>query len=188
MINVILAGVGGQGLVLTTKILSDVAHLSGYDVKSNDVIGLSQRGGKVWGSVKFGEKVYSPNVNRGEGDFLLGFEPLEALRWHSYLKPEGKIFLNSSIVPPVPVIAEKESYPVEMIEQLSEAYKVKSLDANKEAVKLGSVKIANTFLLGMLAQELDIEESIWLKALELNVPSKSMEMNIKAFKFGFTFK
>lgn len=188
MINVILAGVGGQGLVLTTKILSDVAYLAGYDVKSNDVIGLSQRGGKVWGSVKFGKKVYSPNINKGEGDYLLGFEPLEALRWHSYLKSDGKIFLNSSIVPPVPVIAEKEKYPNERIDQLSEDFTVKLLDANKEAVKLGSVKIANTFLLGMLAQELDIEESIWIKALEQNVPPKSMEMNVKAFKVGLEFE
>lgn len=183
--NIVIAGVGGQGLVLTTKLICDAAIRAGLDVKSNDVIGLSQRGGKVWGSIRIGEQVYSPNVPPKGADFLLALEPLEGLRYKRSLKDTGKIFMNSAVVPPVPVIAEKMKYPENIEEQLSKDFSLTSLDANKKAVKLGSVKIANTFLVGMLAKCLEIDKETWKEAIEANVPKKFIDLNIQAFEIGY---
>ncbi len=158
--NIVIAGVGGQGLVLTTKLICDAALKAGLDVKSNDVIGLSQRGGKVWGSIRIGPEVYSPNVPPRGADYLLALEPLEGLRYKGSLKTSGKIFMNSAVVPPVPVIAEKMPYPENIEEKLSAEFELVSLDANKKAVELGSVKIANTFLVGMLAKCLSVDKAL----------------------------
>lgn len=186
--DIILAGVGGQGLVLTTKIICEAAHNDGYDVKSNDVVGLSQRGGKVWGNVRIGEKVYSPNILPKSADFLLAFEPLEGYRFSSKLKDGGVVIMNTAIIPPVPVIAEKEPYPEKIDEILGEKYNVITIDAVSEGIKLGSSKIANTFLLGILASSMNISKEAWHKAIKDNVPSKFTDMNIEAFEIGFKFK
>lgn len=186
--NIILAGVGGQGLVLTTKIVCHAAHNDGYDVKSNDVVGLSQRGGKVWGNVRIGEKVYSPNILPGSADFLLAFEPLEGYRFSRKLRDSGIIIMNTAIIPPVPVIAEKEEYPENIEKLLSESYKVIAIDGVSEGIKLGSSKVANTFLLGILASNIAISKESWHKALRENVPEKFIDMNLNAFEIGFEFK
>lgn len=183
--NIVIAGVGGQGLVLTTKLICDAALRAGLDVKSNDVIGLSQRGGKVWGSIRIGPEVYSPNVPPKGADYLLALEPLEGLRYKRSLKDEGMIFMNSAIVPPVPVIAEKMAYPENIEGILAEEFDVIALDANAKAVELGSVKIANTFLVGMLAKCLSIDKKIWHEAISANVPKKFIDMNIEAFEIGY---
>lgn len=183
--NIVIAGVGGQGLVLTTKLICDAALKAGLDVKSNDVIGLSQRGGKVWGSIRIGPEVYSPNVPPKGADYLMALEPLEGLRYKSSLKPSGKIFMNRAVVPPVPVIAEKVSYPSNIEEELSSEFELVSMDANAKAVELGSVKIANTFLVGMLAKCLSIDKEIWHNAISENVPKKFIDMNIEAFDIGY---
>ncbi|WP_312713037.1 2-oxoacid:acceptor oxidoreductase family protein, partial [Proteiniclasticum ruminis] len=137
-ISIIIAGVGGQGLVLATRILSEAAFSQGLDVKTNDVVGLSQRGGTVWGSVKMGEKIYSPNILPKEADIILGMEPLEALRWSHILKDGGKIILNTNRVYPTPVLLEKEPYPEEAIEGLKEKFEVIEIDAQKEAEASGN--------------------------------------------------
>ena len=183
--NIVLAGVGGQGLVLTTKLICDAALLAGKDVKSNDVVGLSQRGGKVWGSVRIGDTIYSPNVPPKGADFLLALEPLEGLRYKGALKVTGKVFMNTAVVPPVPVIAEKAAYPENIEETLRADFEVTALNANERALELGSVKVANTFLVGMLAKHMDIEKDVWHSAISKNVPEKFIDMNIEAFEIGF---
>lgn len=185
-INILLAGVGGQGLVLTTKLICDAAFLAGFSFKSNDVIGLSQRGGKVWGSVRIGEEVFSPNIPPKQGDFLLGLEPLEGLRWSGMMKPEGTIIMNTAKIPPVPVAFEKVPYPEDIPELLGKNFKVIAFDGNEEGKKLGSSKIANTFLLGVLAKRLpEIPVGHWQKSIEANVPPKTVALNLSAFEIGY---
>lgn len=183
--NIVIAGVGGQGLVLTTKMICDVALRAGLDVKSNDVIGLSQRGGKVWGSVRIGEKVYSPNVPPKSADYLMALEPLEGLRYESALSITGKVFMNTSVVPPVPVITEQKEYPDQIIEIMEMTHEVVAIDANAKAVALGSIKVANTILMGMLAKCLKIDKRLWTETISENVPKKFIQMNLDAFDLGY---
>lgn len=185
--NIMLAGVGGQGLVLATKIISEAAFKAGFDVKTNDVIGLSQRGGMVWGSVRIGEKVYSPNIPPKEGDILIGLEPLEAYRWSHLLKDGGYIILNTKEVYPTPVLLEQEEYPNEEIDKLEEKYKIVKIDAREEAKKAGNIKAANLILIGMLAKLLDISTDVWEETIRENVPPKAIEANINAFYRGYNY-
>ena len=183
--NIMLAGVGGQGLVLATKIIAEVAFRAGYDVKTNDVIGLSQRGGRVWGSVRFGEKIHSPNIPPKEGDILLGLEPLESYRWSYLMKDGGYIILNNKEDYPTPVLLEQEKYPVEEIEALKDNYNVITINAVEEAKKAGNIKAANTIMLGVMAKYLDIDSKIWEEVLRENVPKKAIDENISAFYRGY---
>lgn len=183
--NIMLAGVGGQGLVLTTSIICSAAFAAGYDVKSNDVIGLSQRGGKVWGSVKMAEKVYSPNISPGEADVLVALEPLEADRWKGCLRKDGIIIVNTGEIPPAHVTSEKIEYPPDIIKRLSESFKVHEIDAAQEGKRLGSAKVANTFLIGILARYLELPMEAWQEAISANVPAGFLDMNIKAFDVGY---
>ncbi len=184
--NIIIAGVGGQGLVLATKIISEAAFKAGLDVKTNDVVGLSQRGGMVWGSIKMGDKVYSPNILPGEGDILLGMEPLEAYRWSYLMKEKGTIILNEKEVYPTPALLEKEEYPKKEIEDLEKSFNIIKVDAMKEAKEAGNIKAANTVLIGILAKLLSIPTYIWEEVLKENVPSKAVDVNIKAFHRGYS--
>lgn len=183
-INIIIAGVGGQGLVLATKIISEAAFKAGLDVKTNDVVGLSQRGGMVWGSARIGDKVYSPNVLSGEGDILLGMEPLEAYRWSYLMKEESVIVLNEKEVYPTPALLEKEEYPHREIEKLADRFNVVKVNAMEEAKTAGNIKAANTILIGILSKYLSIDVDIWEEVLEENVPAKAVDVNIKAFYRG----
>jgi indolepyruvate ferredoxin oxidoreductase beta subunit len=182
-----LAGVGGQGLVLTTRIIAEAAFKAGHDVKTNDVVGLSQRGGKIWGSVKYGDRVFSPDILPGRADFLVAIEPLEGLRHLHELKADGWILLNENPIPPTPVLMEKEPYP-EIEFKAFDDFKVFSIDAAREAGKLGNPKIANTILIGALAGSLDIPKEIWISVIEELVPAKTIEKNLKAFDIGFKWK
>ena len=186
--NIIIAGVGGQGLVLATKIIAEAAFREGYEVKTNDVVGLSQRGGTVWGTVKFGEHIHSPNILPKEGDILLGMEPLEALRWSHNLKDGGIIILNTKEVHPTPVLLEKEKYPDDAIRALKERFRVIEIDAMKEAKLSGNIKAANTILIGLLSKFLEISEETWHFVLRENVPSKAIEENINSFRRGSSYK
>lgn len=186
--NIIIAGVGGQGLVLATKIIAEAAFREGYEVKTNDVVGLSQRGGTVWGTVKFGEHIHSPNILPKEGDILLGMEPLEALRWSHNLKDGGIIILNTKEVHPTPVLLEEEKYPDDAIRALKERFRVIEIDAMKEAKLSGNIKAANTILIGLLSKFLEISEETWHFVLRENVPPKAIEENINAFRRGSSYK
>jgi indolepyruvate ferredoxin oxidoreductase, beta subunit len=185
--NIMISGVGGQGLVLMTRILSQAALKAGHDVKSNDVVGLSQRGGMVWGNVRFGDKVYSPNIPSGEGDILVSMEPLEALRWSAVLKENGIIIMNTKRFYPTIVQQEKAEYPEEDIEKLKDKYKVIGINAIDEAIKIGKKQISNILLLGVLSKHLDIKQEIWLETVKDNVPKKSIDINMTAFRFGYEF-
>ncbi|SCZ76260.1 indolepyruvate oxidoreductase subunit beta [Acidaminobacter hydrogenoformans] len=187
--NIMLGGVGGQGLVMTTAIISEAAFRAGFDVKTNDVIGLSQRGGKVWGSVRYGEEVFSPNIMPGQADVLLALEPLEGLRWSGMVKAGGVVLLNTSRIPPVPVIAEKAAYPEDIEARIAgegeQAVEVRAVNALEEARGLGNVRVVNTVTIGMLSVVLeDIPVDCWHQAIEAIVPEKTLALNLKAFELG----
>lgn len=183
-INLIIAGIGGQGLVMTTQFICQAAFLEGYDLKSNDVIGLAQRGGRVWGSVRFGDKVDSPNIPPGAGDYLVGIEPMEALRWQSVLKDTAKLVVNTRQVAPTDVQQEKEPYPEEAIDSMVKTFNTLHLDAVAEAMRCGNGKAANTLMVGCLAKWLPISQENWIKAIHDTYPEKLHAVNEKAFNKG----
>lgn len=183
--NIVLSGVGGQGLILTTKIICVAAMKMGYDVKSNDVVGLAQRGGKVWGSVKIGEKINSPNIIPGAGDILVGMEVLEAIRWREAIKDKGLVIINDYRIPPVPVIAENEEYPEDIEKFFGKERRTILIDAMGKSKEIGSVKVANILLIGVLASNMEIEKKCWIEAIEENVPDNFVDENIKAFEIGY---
>lgn len=183
-INLIIAGIGGQGLVMTTQFICQAAFLEGYDLKSNDVIGLAQRGGRVWGSVRFGDTIQSPNIPPGAGDYLLGIEPMEALRWRHVLKDTAKLVVNTRQVAPTNVQQEKEPYPEETIDSMVKTFNTLQLDAVAEAMRCGNGKAANTLMVGCLAKWLPISQENWRKAIRETYPEKLHEVNEKAFHKG----
>lgn len=185
--NILLAGVGGQGLVLTTEIISEAAFRDGYDIKSNDVIGLSQRGGKVWGSIRIGKLINSPNIPLGEGDILLAMEPLEGYRWSHVLKDDALVIINTYEIAPSPVLMEIDNYPEDIIGDLKQNYKVIAINAMEEGNKLGNTKVANAFLLGIMAKHLNIKKETWEEVIKDKVPSKAVDENIKAFNVGYNW-
>lgn len=186
-INIMLAGVGGQGLILMTRIICQVALKAGYDVKSNDVVGLSQRGGMVWGNVRIGDNIYSPNIPSGEGDYLVAMEPLEALRWSNGLKKDGIIIVNSKPFYPTLVQQEKYQYPHEAVAELKEKYKVLEINAFEEGKNIGKKQVSNVILIGILARHLDISPEIWRLVIDDNVPKSAKEMNAAAFELGYNY-
>ena len=183
--NIYISGVGGQGLVMVTDILAEVAFLEGFDIKTNDVIGLSQRGGKVWGSIRFGEKVHSALIPAGEGDILLAMEQLEGLRLCSSLKSGATIILNEEIIFPNRVLIEKDEYPENIKEKItSKGYEVISINAREIGRSVGNIKTANIVLLGELSKLLPFSEETWLKVIGEKVPTKTKDVNFAAFKAG----
>lgn len=182
-----IGGVGGQGLVLTTDIISNAAFLDGYEIASNDVIGLSQRGGKIFGSVRFGEKVTTPNFPKKSVDVLLGLEELETLRYLDEVKEGGTVLMNKKKIMPNLVIMEKENYPTDIEEQIKATNKnLMVIDTEAEARKLGNIKVANTILLGVLSKLVSISEESFKKAITTKVPPKTVDANIAAFEYGRT--
>ncbi|MGM0378394.1 MAG: indolepyruvate oxidoreductase subunit beta [Bacillota bacterium] len=191
--NILLAGMGGQGLVLMTDIICDAALNADYDVKSNDVVGLSQRGGMVWGNVKIGDEVFSPNIEPSKGDFLIAMEPLEGYRWVNILSDNGKIIMNTKEINPVIIQQESEEYPNKKIDNLKEKYKIVKLNAFKKGVEFGTSKVANVILIGILAKNLNekninIDKEIWLDSIFKYVPKKYKDINKKAFEYGFNYE
>lgn len=184
--NIMLAGVGGQGLILMTRIMCQTALKAGYDVKSNDVVGLSQRGGMVWGNVRLGEEIYSPNIPLGEGNYLVAMEPLEALRWSANLRQDATIIMNCKPFYPTLVQQEKYQYPEAEISALKDSFNVVEINAFEEAKNLGKKQASNVILLGILASYLSIDENIWRSTIKDNVPYKAIEVNLKAFELGYS--
>ena len=183
--NIIIVGVGGQGSLLASKILGHLLLSQGYDVKVSEVHGMSQRGGSVITYVRFGDKVYSPVVDKGEADFIVSFEILETARWLDYLKPDGQIVTNTQQIDPMPVITGAAKYPENLVEKMkAKNFKVDAMNCLELAKKAGSQKAVNIVLLGRLSQYFDIPEEAWQKSLEANVPPKFLELNKKAFELG----
>ncbi|MEE1086058.1 MAG: indolepyruvate oxidoreductase subunit beta [Schaedlerella sp.] len=183
--NIMIVGVGGQGSLLASKLLGHLLLTEGYDVKVSEVHGMSQRGGSVVTYVKFGDKVYSPIIDKGEADFIVSFEKLEAARYVEYLKPEGRIVTNTQEVDPMPVIIGAMQYPENLIEKMQEkGIQVDAMDCLTIANEAGSAKAVNIVLLGRLSKYFDIPLEKWESAIEACVPSKFVELNKKAFAAG----
>ena len=183
--NVLLVGVGGQGILLASEILSEAARLAGYDVKKSEIHGMSQRGGSVVSHVRFGSEVFSPIVPEGEGDVLFGFELMETCRSLPLIKPGGTVVANDLQISPPSVLMGQESYPADLVMRIQDHFPDFLLvDGQKIAADAGNIRAANTVLLGAVSRRMDIAEEFWMKALEKMVPAKAVEVNKKAFMIG----
>lgn len=183
--NIMIVGVGGQGSLLASKMLGRLLLSQNYDVKVSEVHGMSQRGGSVVTYVRYGEKVYSPVIDKGEADFIISFEKLEAARWISYLKKDGKIIVSTQEMDPMPVIIGAAKYPENIVEKMQKAgADVDAVDALALALEAGSAKAVNIVLIGRLSKYFDASLEDWMEALEACVPPKFVELNKKAFMLG----
>ena len=187
--NIMIVGVGGQGSLLASKLLGHLLLSQGYDVKVSEVHGMSQRGGSVVTYVRYGDKVYSPVIDKGEADYIVSFEILEAARWLPFLKKDGQIVTNTQQIDPMPVITGAAEYPEDLVSKLkATGAKVDALDCLSLAEQAGSAKAVNIVLLGRLSHYFNLPDEAWMKALEANVPPKFLEMNKKAFELGKNMK
>lgn len=184
-INIMIVGVGGQGSLLASKLLGKIFLENGYDVKVSEVHGMSQRGGSVLTYVRVGEKVYSPIIDEGEANYVISFEILEAARAARYLKKDGKIISNLQEINPMPVVAGKADYPVDLAQKMSDkGIDIDAFDALAKAEEAGSSKAVNLVLMGRLSNCFDFSEEDWIRTIESSVPAKFLEMNKKAFMLG----
>ncbi|MEO0142825.1 MAG: indolepyruvate oxidoreductase subunit beta [candidate division WOR-3 bacterium] len=184
--SIIICGVGGQGILLSSDILCTAAFLAGYDVKKSEIHGMAQRGGSVITHARFGKKVYSPLVEEGGADFILAFEKLEALRYSYFLRNNGTIIVNELQLPPTSVLAGERDYPANIIETLKKFANVDVIPAQEIALKLGNVRVANVVLLGSIARYLKFPEELWTEAIKENVKPQYLDLNIRAFKQGLS--
>lgn len=183
--NIMIVGVGGQGTLLTSRILGGLAIAGGYDVKLSEVHGMAQRGGSVVTFVRYGEKVAEPIVEEGQADILIAFERLEALRYANYLKKDGVMIVNDWRIDPMPVVIGAASYPDHIIEDLKKEYTVYTVNATEESKKLGNSRVFNMIVLGIAAQNMDFSKEQWYDVIEHTVPKKTIEINKKAFDTGY---
>ena len=183
--NIMIVGVGGQGTLLTSRILGGITIDAGYDVKLSEVHGMAQRGGSVVTFVRYGEQVAEPIVEEGQADVLIAFEQLEALRYAHFLKPDGVIIANDQRIDPMPVVIGAAEYPEHILEDLSKKYKVITVDAMSEAKKLGNSRVFNVIVLGITAKHMDFSKEDWMKVIEKTVKPKTIEINKRAFEVGF---
>lgn len=183
--NIMIVGVGGQGALLASKTLGQVLLDSGFDVKVSEVHGMSQRGGSVVTYVRYGEKVYSPIVDKGQADFIVSFEMLEAARYTEYLKTDGQIVVNTQTIDPMPVITGAAEYPTNLQEKIQAAnIKIDALDCLTLAEQAGTSKAVNIVLMGRLSKYMDFPLETWLQAIEKLVKPQFLEINKKAFLLG----
>ena len=184
--SIMIVGVGGQGTLLASRLLGAAFLSQGHDLKVSEVHGMSQRGGSVVTYVKFGESVAAPIVDIGEADYILAFELLEAARWAPYLRPDGKLIVNTQRIDPMPVVIGAAQYPEGIIDSIQSAgAQVQALDALALAEQAGNAKAVNVVLLGALARQTDIPKDVWLDAVRETVKGPFVEMNLKAFELGW---
>ena len=183
--NIMIVGVGGQGTLLTSRILGDITVTAGYDVKLSEVHGMAQRGGSVVTFVRYGKKVAEPIIEEGQADVLIAFEMLEALRYAHFLKKDGVIIVNEQRIDPITVVTGAAQYPENIIENLETEYNVYKVNAMEEALKLGNSRVFNIIVLGVAAKHMDFSKEAWLEAIEKTVPPKTVEINKKAFLLGY---
>lgn len=185
--DILIVGVGGQGTLLTSRILADVAVQMGYDVKVSEVHGMAQRGGSVVTQVRFGEKVYSPIIKKGDADILLAFEKLEAARWLDYLKPDGMVIINDERVDPLPVMSGKVKYPLDIVDKIRDKVpNTRLINASEIASQCGNNRAANVVLVGVLAAVASLPIDEMENAIQRMVPEKAIDINLKAFKEGMS--
>jgi indolepyruvate ferredoxin oxidoreductase beta subunit len=182
--NIIICGVGGQGIILASEVLCHTAFLEGLDVKKSEVHGMAQRGGSVITHVRFGKKVYSPLIEEGTSDYILAFEKLEALRYKHYLKKAGHIIVDNREIPPMSVLVGQAQYPEDIDRKLMKLGKIRFVDAAQIALELGNIRVVNIILLGVLSTYLDFTEKAWMKAIDDKVKEKFVDLNIRAFDRG----
>ena len=186
-IDLLMTGVGGQGNILASDIICEVAMAAGYDVKKTDTLGMAQRGGSVISHVRLAEKVYSPLIKEGEVDILLAFEKLEGIRWASYLRSGAIAIINNHAVPPLSVNLGVEKYPTDeeitrILKQRTE--RVYLVEGTRKALELGNVKTLNIFMLGCLSVFLPFKLPAWQAAIAQHLPEKLLKLNISAFETG----
>ncbi|MCI5924260.1 MAG: indolepyruvate oxidoreductase subunit beta [Oscillospiraceae bacterium] len=187
--SIMIVGVGGQGTLLASRILGHAIVSQGYDVKVSEVHGMSQRGGSVVTYVRYGGRVDSPIVDKGQADVVLSFEQLEAARYLTYLKPNGTLLTNTQQIDPMPVVTGAAVYPQNLIEKMKAAgVRILALDALTLAKKAGSVKAINVVLLGVLSNYMPFSEDIWKEAISACVPPRFLEVNQKAFALGRAYQ
>jgi indolepyruvate ferredoxin oxidoreductase, beta subunit len=184
--SILLVGVGGQGTILASKLLTTGLMMAGYDVKMSEIHGMSQRGGSVSSQVRYGEKVESPVIELGSADILVSFEKMEALRWLEYLKPEGRVILNDHKINSTPILSGKADYPEDVVGKLQEKVPTVVVPATKLALQMGNAKVMNIILLGTIVKSMGLEEIDWDKIIKDNVPAKLAEVNISAMKLGMS--
>lgn len=185
IINVLLVGVGGQGTILASKILTHAAIAQGYEVKMSEIHGMAQRGGSVVTQVRMGENVYSPVIEPGEADFIVAFEQLEAYRWAHFLKKDGVLIVNTQKIVPLPVLIGAATYPDSILDDLKgRVGRFVELDGLKLASEAGNAKATNVVLMGVLSKYMEFSEDFWQNALEARIPAKLLELNKKAFASG----
>lgn len=185
-LNIMIVGVGGQGTLLASRVLGNVAMKRGYDVKVSEVHGMSQRGGSVVTYVKMGDQIYSPLIEKGEADIIIAFEKLEALRWVDYLKQGGTLVINDQEINPMPVIIGKAKYPEDILGRLKGCgIHIQSIDALNIARECGNIKAVNVVLIGLMAKSTDIGREVWQQAMEEVIPQKLLEVNVMAFNAGY---
>jgi indolepyruvate ferredoxin oxidoreductase beta subunit len=185
--DILVTGVGGQGVVLASDIIGETALAAGFDVKKTDTLGMAQRGGSVVSHVRLGEKVWSPLIKEGEADLLLAFEKLESARWSHYLKPGAIIIINNYTQPPLSVSLGQEKYPTD--NEILNALKKRTdiiylIDGNKKVKELGNVRTLNIFMLGCLAAFAPMDSKVWQASIAQRMPENIREINLKAFELG----
>ena len=185
--KIMIVGVGGQGTLLASRILGNTVINEGFDVKVSEVHGMSQRGGSVVTYVKYGEKVYSPIIDKGEADIILAFELLEAYRALPFLKKGGKMIVNTQSIDPMPVITGMAEYPENIGEKLSATVDTTLVDALKLAEEAGNSKAVNVVLIGVMAKASDIPYEKWVETIKTTVPPKFLDINLKAFELGYNY-
>ena len=183
--NIMIVGVGGQGTLLTSRILGGITLDAGYDVKLSEVHGMAQRGGSVVTFVRYGEQVAEPIVEEGQADVLIAFEKLEALRYAHFLKKDGVLIINDQRMDPITVVTGAAQYPEHILGDLKKEHTVYAIDAMGEAKKLGNARVFNVIVLGMAARHMDFSKEAWLQVIEKTVPQKTVDINRKAFLAGY---
>ena len=182
-----IVGVGGQGTLLASRILGNAVIALGKDVKVSEVHGMSQRGGSVVTYVKFGDKVYSPIIDKGEADIVLAFELLEAYRALPFVKEGGKMILNSQKIDPMPVITGAAQYPADIEKKIAEKVDLVAVPALELAEKAGNARAVNVVLIGFMAKNTDIPYETWIETIKTTVPAKFLDINLKAFDLGYNY-
>lgn len=183
--NIMIVGVGGQGTLLTSRILGKLATRAGYDVKLSEVHGMAQRGGSVVTFVRYGDNVAEPIVEEGQADVLIAFERLEALRYIHFLKKDGSVIVNDWRIDPITVVTGVAQYPENIIDTLKEKRNTIVVEATEEAKKLGAPRTFNVIVLGAAAKYMGFDKEDWLDVIETTVPPKTIEINKKAFEIGY---
>ena len=182
--NILLVGVGGQGTILVSKILSNGLVNAGYDVKMSEIHGMAQRGGSVSTQVRYGKKVYSPIIGKGQADILVSFETMEAFRWLEFLNPNGKVVVNDYQIPSAPILMGKQEYPEGVLERIQEKADTTVIKAAQIAEELGNAKAMNVVLFGALVKAMGLTDIDWEEMIRSHVKASAVEVNLRALKAG----